>query len=76
LLAKVGAIALVGLMLLFVLMRIEGLVQERKGRGEEAVRGVEHSHAAAQAVRLVGPLHGGCGLCDAGAVAAAAGASG
>ena len=54
LLAKVGAIALVGLMLLFVLSRIEGLVQERKGRGEEAVRGVERSHAAAQSV--VGPL--------------------
>ena len=54
LLAKVGAIALVGLMLLFVLSRIEGLVQERKWRGEEAVRGVEHSHAAAQAV--MGPL--------------------
>ena len=54
LLAKVGAIALVGVMLLFVLMRIEGLVQERKGRGEEAVRGVEHSHAAAQSV--LGPL--------------------
>ena len=54
LLAKVGAIVLVGLMLLFVLMRIEGLVQERKARGEEAVRGVEHSHAAAQAV--MGPL--------------------
>ena len=54
LLAKVGAIALVGLMLLLVLMRIEGLVQERKARGDEAVRGVEHSHAAAQAV--MGPL--------------------
>ncbi len=54
LLAKVGAIALVGLMLVVVLGRIEGLVQERKGRGEEAVRGVEHSHAAAQAV--LGPL--------------------
>ena len=54
LLAKVGALALVGMMLLFVLMRIEGLVQERRSRGEEAVRGVEHSHAAAQAV--MGPL--------------------
>ena len=54
LLAKVGAIVLVGVMLLFVLVRIEGLVRERKGRGEEAVRGVEHSHAAAQAV--VGPV--------------------
>ena len=32
LLAKVGAIALVGLMLMAVLMRIEGLVYERKGR--------------------------------------------
>ncbi len=54
LLAKVAAIALVGVMLLFVLMRIEGLVEERKGRGEEAVRGVERSHAAAQSV--LGPL--------------------
>ena len=54
LLAKVGAIALVGLMLLLVLGRIEGLVQERKGRGEEAQRGVERSHAAAQSV--LGPV--------------------
>jgi len=54
LLAKVGALALVGLMLLLVLTRIEGLVWERKARGEEAVRGVEHSHAAAQSV--LGPL--------------------
>ena len=54
LLAKVGALALVGLMLLAALSRIEGLVWERKARGEEAVRGVEHSHAAAQSV--LGPL--------------------
>lgn len=54
LLAKVGALALVALMLLLVLTRIEGLVWERKARGEEAVRGVEHSHAAAQSV--LGPL--------------------
>jgi inner membrane protein len=54
LLAKMGAIALVGLMLVTVLTRIEGLVGERKGRGEEAVRSVEHSHAAAQSV--LGPL--------------------
>ena len=54
LLAKVGAIVLVGLMLVLVLSRIEGLVWERKARGEEAVRGVEHSHAAAQSV--LGPL--------------------
>jgi inner membrane protein len=54
LLAKVGAVVLVGLMILVVLTRIEGLVAERKGRGDEAVRSVEHSHAAAQAV--VGPL--------------------
>ncbi|MCK9688823.1 cell envelope integrity protein CreD [Scleromatobacter humisilvae] len=54
LLAKVGAIALVGLMLMVVLMRIEGLVYERKARGEEAVRSVEHSHAAAQAI--LGPV--------------------
>ncbi len=54
LLAKLGALALVGLMLMMVLMRIEGLVQERQARGQEAVRGVERSHAAAQSV--VGPL--------------------
>jgi len=54
LLGKLGAIALVGLMLMMVLMRIEGLVQERQARGQEAVRGVERSHAASQAV--VGPL--------------------
>ena len=54
LLAKMGALVLVGLMLLAVLSRIEGLVWERKARGEEAVRGVEHSHAAAQAV--LGPV--------------------
>ena len=54
LLAKTGAIALVGLTLMLVLGRIEGLVQERKWRGEEAVRGVEHSHAAAQSV--LGPV--------------------
>ena len=54
LLAKVGAIVLVGLMLMLVLARIEGLVYERKGRGEEAARGVEHSHAAAQSI--LGPL--------------------
>ena len=54
LLAKTGAIALVGLMLVLVLGRIEGLVWERKARGEEAVRGVERSHAAAQSV--LGPV--------------------
>jgi len=54
LLAKVGAIALVAVMLVLVLGRIEGLVQERKARGEEAQRGVEHSHAGAQSV--LGPL--------------------
>jgi inner membrane protein len=54
LLAKVGAIALVGLMLTLVLWRIEGLLGERKSRGDEAVRGVERSHAAAQSV--LGPL--------------------
>ena len=54
LLAKVGAIALVGLMLSMVLLRIEGLVDERRARGEEAVRGVERSHAAAQAI--LGPV--------------------
>ena len=54
LLAKVGAIVLVGLMLTMVLFRIEGLVDERKARGEEAVRGVERSHAAAQS--LLGPV--------------------
>ena len=54
LLAKVGAIVLVGLMLTMVLFRIEGLVDERKARGEEAVRGVERSHAAAQSI--LGPV--------------------
>ncbi|MBW8759505.1 MAG: cell envelope integrity protein CreD [Burkholderiales bacterium] len=54
LLAKAGALVLVALMLLLVLSRIEGLVWERKARGEEAVRGVEHSHAAAQSV--LGPV--------------------
>jgi inner membrane protein len=54
LLAKLGAVAVVGLMLALVLWRIEGLVGERKARGEEAVRGVERSHAAAQSV--LGPL--------------------
>ena len=54
LLAKVGALAVVGLMLLLALTRIEGLVWERKARGEEAVRGVERSHAAAQSV--LGPV--------------------
>ena len=54
LLAKVGAIALVGLMLALVLWRIEGLLAERRSRAEEAVRGVERSHAAAQSV--LGPL--------------------
>ena len=51
---KVGSLAIVGLMLLLVLSRIEGLVGERKARGEEAVRGVERSHAAAQSV--LGPV--------------------
>ena len=54
LLAKTGAIALVGLTLMLVLGRIEGLVQERKWRGDEAVASVERSHAAAQAV--LGPV--------------------
>jgi inner membrane protein len=54
LLAKVGAIALVGLLLMLVLARIEGLVDERSGRGQEAVRSVERSHAAAQSI--LGPL--------------------
>ncbi len=54
LLAKLGALALVGLMLMMALARIEGLVQERQARGQEAVRGVERSHAAAQSV--LGPL--------------------
>jgi inner membrane protein len=54
LLAKVGAIALVGAMVMACLGRIEGLVGERRLRGIEAVQEVERSHAAAQA--LVGPL--------------------
>ena len=54
LLAKLGAIVLVALLLTLVLARIEGLVGERKGRGEEAQRGVERSHAAAQSI--LGPV--------------------
>ncbi len=59
LLAKVGAVALVGAMVMVVLGRIESLGSERRWRGDEAVRSVEQSHAAAQAV--LGPLlHRAC----------------
>jgi len=54
LLAKVGAIALVGMMVAACLARIEGLVDERRVRGDEAAQEVERSHAGAQA--LMGPL--------------------
>ncbi|HEY9028245.1 MAG TPA: inner membrane CreD family protein, partial [Burkholderiaceae bacterium] len=54
LLAKAAAIALVVAMVVACIARIEGLVAERSARGEEAVRGVEQSHAAAQV--LLGPL--------------------
>jgi inner membrane protein len=53
-LMKVGALALVGGLVMGVVFRIEGLVSERRQRGIEAVQGVESSHAAAQA--LLGPL--------------------
>src|SRR5262249_10290757 len=54
LLAKLGALALVGAMVMACLARIEGLVGERRQRSEEAAREVERSHAAAQT--LLGPL--------------------
>ena len=54
LLAKVGAILLVLLMVIAALSRIEALVVERGGRAQEAIRSVEQSHAAAQAI--VGPM--------------------
>ena len=52
--AKLGALAGVGVVLCGVLARIEGLVDERGQRREEAVRGVEQAHAGAQAG--LGPL--------------------
>jgi inner membrane protein len=52
--AKLGALAAVGLVLCGVLARIEGLVDERGQRRDEAVRGVEQAHAGSQAG--LGPL--------------------
>jgi inner membrane protein len=54
LLAKAAAIALVMLLLVLVLTRIEGLVRERQARSHEARSGVEQSLAGAQT--LLGPL--------------------
>lgn len=53
-LAKLGSLALVGVVLCGVLARIQGLVDERGLRQLEAVRGVEQAHAGAQAG--LGPL--------------------
>jgi len=52
--AKVLALAAVVAMVMACLARIEGLVAERHARSEEAVRGVEQSHAAVQV--LLGPV--------------------
>ena len=54
LVVKGAAIALVSVMVVGVLGRIESLVRERRWRGQEAVRSVEQAHAAAQTV--IGPL--------------------
>lgn len=53
LLAKSLALGLILLLLSAALMRIGGLVDERRERHQEAVRSVEQSHAGAQ--QLVGP---------------------
>jgi inner membrane protein len=52
--SKLAALAVVGLVLCGVLARIEGLVDERGQRRDEAVRGVEQAHAGSQAG--LGPL--------------------
>lgn len=54
LLSKVGALALVALLLSIALARIGYLVDERAARQAEAVRSVQLSHAGAQT--LLGPL--------------------
>lgn len=54
LLGKVGALALVALLLSMALARIGYLVDERAARQAEAVRSVQQSHAGAQT--LLGPL--------------------
>lgn len=54
LLTKLAAIGLVMLLLMTVLMRIDGLVGERRNRQWQATAGVEQSLAGAQ--QLVGPL--------------------
>lgn len=51
---KLLAVAGVMVVVSLVLLRIDWLVQERRGRQLEAVRSVEQSHAGAQA--LLGPL--------------------
>jgi len=54
LLSKLGAMALVVIMVMCAIWRIEGLVDERHRRSLDAREGVEQSHAKAQVV--VGPL--------------------
>lgn len=54
LLSKVGALALVAVLLSIALARISFLVDERAARQAEAVRSVQQSHAGAQT--LLGPL--------------------
>ncbi len=51
---KGASIALVGVLVMGVLGRIDSLVGERRLRGLEAVRSVEQSHASSQTV--IGPL--------------------
>lgn len=51
---KVLAVGAVILLLSVVMLRIDGLVQERRGRQAEAVRSVAQSHAGSQT--LLGPL--------------------
>jgi inner membrane protein len=59
LLSKVAAIGLVMLLLGFVLMRIQWIVEERRERQEQARAGIEQSLAGAQT--LLGPLlHRSC----------------
>ncbi|HSW07553.1 inner membrane CreD family protein, partial [Aquabacterium sp.] len=53
LLSKFLSLGLILALISLVLMRIGFLVDERRGRQQEAVRSVEHSHAGAQA--LAGP---------------------
>ena len=54
LLAKAGPLAMAGIVIMACLARIDGLTQERRERGIQAVQGVERSHAASQTV--MGPI--------------------